>query len=437
MDASQRQAADAVVARAATARRCRARSRRRAPSRRRPARVRARARVRHAAPLGHARGARARARAQAARATRGSSRSSRSRSTSSSTCARAAFAVVDRAVDGGRRRRAPAGEGRSSTRCCAVSCASATRWSSGVMREPVARWSHPRWWIARVRADWPRRLGAILAAGNERPPLTLRVNARVASRDALLRALRRRRASRASAVGASGIIVAPPRPVRELPGFDEGAFSVQDAGAQLAAPILDATRRRARARRVRGARRQDDAHPRARRRRARPRSTAMRRGSRASARTSRGSSLAGPHVRRRRRRCVARRRRGGTAAPFDRILADVPCTASGIVRRHPDGKWLRRASDVAAFAAAQRALLDALWGCARAGRDAALRDVLGVRRGKRGAGGRIRWPGHPMRCAKASPTRPRSTHRGGQLLPSLPGGSPQSGRLLLRAFRKA
>ncbi|MFI4925114.1 MAG: transcription antitermination factor NusB, partial [Vicinamibacteria bacterium] len=108
-----------------------------------------------------------------------------------------------------------------------------------VMTQPVARWSHPRWWISRVRSDWPNDWEQILGAGNEHPPLTLRVNARVTTREAL--GARFASAGIAcEAVGASGIIVSPPRPVRELPGFDEGAFSVQDAGAQLAAPILDA-----------------------------------------------------------------------------------------------------------------------------------------------------------------------------------------------------
>ena len=104
---------------------------------------------------------------------------------------------------------------------------------------PVARWYYPRWWIGRVEADHPHAWQQILAAGNERPPLTLRVNARVTTREALA-------AKYAAAdidvrpVGEAGLIVIAPRPVTELPGYAEGEFAVQDAGAQLAAPLLRA-----------------------------------------------------------------------------------------------------------------------------------------------------------------------------------------------------
>ena len=109
---------------------------------------------------------------------------------------------------------------------------------AAVAASPVARWSYPRWWIGRVEADHPHHWQRILEVGNERPPLTLRVNRRATTRDALA-------ASMAAAdvatmpVGAAGLIVTTPRPVTELPGYAEGAFSVQDAGAQLAAPLLD------------------------------------------------------------------------------------------------------------------------------------------------------------------------------------------------------
>ncbi len=102
---------------------------------------------------------------------------------------------------------------------------------------PVARWSYPRWWIGRVEADHPLHWQSILSAGNERPPLTLRVNRRAGTREALLAAFAAAGVA-ASAAGAEGIIVDPPRPVTGLPGFAEGAFAVQDLGAQLAAPIL-------------------------------------------------------------------------------------------------------------------------------------------------------------------------------------------------------
>ena len=110
---------------------------------------------------------------------------------------------------------------------------------------------------------------AMLDAGNERPPLTLRVNVRVDDARRAARALRRGGRRRGARRRRCGIIVDPPRPVPALPGYADGAFSVQDLGAQLAAPLLEARRRAARARRLRRAGRQDHAPARARRRRAR------------------------------------------------------------------------------------------------------------------------------------------------------------------------
>jgi len=160
-------------------------------------------------------------------------------------------------------------------------------------------------------------------------------------------------------VGAAGLVVSTPRPVTELPGYAEGAFSVQDAGAQLAAPLL----------RVRDGMRVLDAC-------AAPGGKTSHIAELAdvdllavdsdAARIERVNEnlarlrLAGPSIR------TAVGDAGAPAGwwdgqPFDRILADVPCTASGVVRRHPDIKWLRRKSDIASFAAQQQRILAALW----------------------------------------------------------------------------
>jgi 16S rRNA (cytosine967-C5)-methyltransferase len=223
---------------------------------------------------------------------------------------------------------------------------------------PVARWSYPRWWIGRLEADHPRHWEQILAAGNERPPLTLRVNRRAGTRAALL-ARFAAEGVEAAAAGAEGIIVDPPRPVTALPGFAEGAFAVQDLGAQLAAPILDPHD---------GMRVLDAC--------AAPggKTTHLieladielvaldRDGARLERVRENLSRLgAGP------RNVQVIAGDAGTPSgwwdgrPFDRILADVPCTASGIVRRHPDAKWLRRKSDLADLAGEQRRILKALW----------------------------------------------------------------------------
>jgi 16S rRNA (cytosine967-C5)-methyltransferase len=223
---------------------------------------------------------------------------------------------------------------------------------------PVARWSYPRWWIGRLQADHPQHWEAILAAGNARPPLTLRVNRRRTTREALLGWFSAAGIA-ASPVGADGIIVARPQPVPTLPGYAEGTFSVQDAGTQWAAPLLQA---------VDGMRVLDAcAAPGGKTthllERAQLALTAL---DRDEARLQRVHAnllrlgLEGPQVR------IVAGDAGDPAAwwdgqPFDRILADVPCTASGIVRRHPDGKWLRRKSDLAGFAQQQQRLLAALW----------------------------------------------------------------------------
>jgi len=229
---------------------------------------------------------------------------------------------------------------------------------AGVQADPVARWSHPRWWIARVRADWPGAWRSILDAGNARPPLALRVNRRHGEREALLARFAAEDIA-ARAEGDDGIVVATPRPVATLPGFAAGAFSVQDLGAQLAAPLLGA----ADGMRVLDACAAPGGKTAHVLERADVAMTALDRDPARLARVAENLArlgLDGPRV------SVIE----GDAAvpagwwdgtPYDRILADVPCTASGVARRHPDAKWLRRAADVAAFAGTQRAILDALW----------------------------------------------------------------------------
>ena len=224
-----------------------------------------------------------------------------------------------------------------------------------VAQEPEARFSYPRWWIERIAGQYPDRSADILDAGNARPPLCLRVNARRSSREAFLAELASRGIA-ASPVGAAGVIVEKPRPVTELPGYAEGWFSVQDSGAQLAAPLLDA----------RSGMRVLDAC-------AAPggKTTHL-------AELARLDLLALDVDPERLERVGENLARLGLTARlaaadagdrnawwdgelFDRVLADVPCTASGVVRRHPDVKWLRRESDVAGFVVQQQRLLDALW----------------------------------------------------------------------------
>ena len=225
------------------------------------------------------------------------------------------------------------------------------------LRDPEARFSYPRWWIERVQDEYNKHCEAILDAGNQRPPLALRVNRRAMARDAYLGILSAH-GIEAHPIGRGGVIVSRPRPVAELPGYCDGAFSVQDAGAQLAAPLLG----------VENGMRVLDAC-------AAPGGKTTHLAELATGELVAidvdGDRLARVTENLERLKLSARLIAADAAdtsswwdgRSFDRILIDAPCTASGVVRRHPDIKWLRRESDIAAFAAQQDRLLDALWGC--------------------------------------------------------------------------
>jgi len=221
--------------------------------------------------------------------------------------------------------------------------------------DPVARHCHPRWWIERVRAAYPDSWQALLAAGNSHPPMCLRVNARRASVEAYLAKLAVQGVA-ARRVGPAALLLERPLATARLPGFAAGEVSVQDAGAQRAAPALD----------LRDGQRVLDAC-------AAPggksahilesaavRLTALDTDAARLAALEANLARLGLAAQVRAADCTA----PGTwwdGAPFERILADVPCTASGVARRHPDIKWLRRDADVSAFAVRQARILDALW----------------------------------------------------------------------------
>ncbi len=268
------------------------------------------------------------------------------------------FAIVDRAVDAA----ALVGQPRAKSLVNAVLRRYLREREAQneaiVADSPVARWSYPRWWIGRVQADLPAHWQQVLEVGNERPPLTLRVNRRIASRDALASEFAAA-GIESVAEGAAGLRVITPQPVATLPGFAAGAFSVQDAGAQLAAPLLDARdgMRVLDACAAPGGKTTHIAEladvdllaldsdetrlARVRENLARLHFTAP------SIRTAVGDA--------------AEPASWWDGTPFDRILADVPCSASGVVRRHPDIKWLRRKADIASFAAQQQRILAGLW----------------------------------------------------------------------------
>lgn len=234
-------------------------------------------------------------------------------------------------------------------------------------RDPVAVHNHPLWWVERLQQDWPAQWQDILAASNRRPPMTLRVNTRRGTVAAYLERLAAAGLP-ARAIGAQGVMLDAPCPVSRLPGFADGDVSVQDAAAQLAAPLLLGAAQPAPGARLRIL----DAC-------AAP-----------GGKTAHLLELADAEVlaidrdperlakvdQTLQRLSLKARTRAADAAepdawwdhrPFDAILLDAPCTASGIVRRHPDVRWLRRAGDVPALARTQAQLLDALWPLLRPG----------------------------------------------------------------------
>nr|WP_300558761.1 16S rRNA (cytosine(967)-C(5))-methyltransferase RsmB [Limnohabitans sp. Rim8] len=229
---------------------------------------------------------------------------------------------------------------------------------------PQAFWNHPLWWIERLKAEYPAQWQSLLGMAQQPAPMSLRVDPRhhsVAEYQAQLLAL----GLPAQAVGATGLQLAKAVPVTQLPGFAQGHVSVQDAAAQVAAPLLlqgrDATKpwRILDACAAPGGK---TAHllacyPQARvlaldvdaRRCQRIDQNLKRLGVQAEARAEvRAADAAKPDS-------------WWDGENFDAILLDAPCTASGIVRRHPDVRWLRRPSDSAQLGQIQAQLLKALW----------------------------------------------------------------------------
>ena len=229
---------------------------------------------------------------------------------------------------------------------------------TAVADSPEAEWNHPGWWVKQLRVAYPQQWQEILRAANVPAPLTLRVNRRRASREQVLAAFQDAGLA-AEPVGQAGLVLATPRPVTQLPGFAEGWWSVQDAGAQLAAELL-APQDGMRVLDACAAPGGKTAHL---LELADIDLLALDADADRLVRVGQNLDrlgLAGEHV----------RLQAADAAdldtwwdgkPFDAVLADVPCTASGIVRRHPDIRWLRRENDVRRTATLQARILDALW----------------------------------------------------------------------------
>ena len=228
---------------------------------------------------------------------------------------------------------------------------------SALPTDPVVRASHPAWLVGALRRDWPGAWKDVLAAGNEPGPLTLRVNRR---RGNVVEVLQRLPASGLSGRRVPGapdaIVLDEAVAVDRIPGFADGVVSVQDASAQRAAPLLDlaAGQRVLDACAAPGGKSAQilehadvdllalDLDP---------------------ARLQRvEETLARLQLRCELRAGDARRPAAWwDEKPFDRILLDAPCSGTGVIRRHPDIKWLRRPTDIPRMAQAQLEMLHALW----------------------------------------------------------------------------
>jgi 16S rRNA (cytosine967-C5)-methyltransferase len=228
-----------------------------------------------------------------------------------------------------------------------------------LQQNPVATYAHPQWLINTLQVAWPEHWREILEANNQHPPFSLRVNARLQSRAAYQEKLVAAGIS-ASVITATqqGLVLSDAMDVSALPGFIEGEISVQDGAAQLAAELLLLA----------------------------PNLRVLDACAAPGGKTAHIAELA-PLLAElvavdqnparlqiveenlARLNLTATCLQGDAGAPeqwwdgklFDRILLDAPCSATGVIRRHPDIKLLRRQQDIPAFANEQLRLLTALW----------------------------------------------------------------------------
>ncbi|AAY95438.1 16S rRNA (cytosine(967)-C(5))-methyltransferase RsmB [Pseudomonas protegens] len=225
--------------------------------------------------------------------------------------------------------------------------------------DPVVRTAHPRWLQKSLKAFWPEQWEAICAANNAHPPMILRVNRRHHSRDAYLKLLSEAGvAAKACVYSQDGIVLDEALDVRSLPGFAEGWISVQDEAAQLAAELLELAP---------GQRVLDaccapggktchilEVQP------ALAGVVAVDLEAKRLVRVRENLDRLGLDA-----QLIAADGRDTQAwwdgKPFQRILLDAPCSATGVIRRHPDIKLTRQPEDIAALAQLQGELLDAMW----------------------------------------------------------------------------
>lgn len=271
----------------------------------------------------------------------------------------AAHTLVDQAVEAAKQSRDTRMQAGFINACLRRFLRERTELLARIDSDAVARWNHPLWWIRRVQSDHPDHWESVLMANNQPGPMVLRVNRRKSTRGAY-RARLAELGMGAEPLGEDGLLLASPVPVDQLPGFASGDCSVQDGSAQLAAELLLAGRDWTPDDRILDA-------------------CAAPGGKTAHLLERTDATVIALDVDPKRcQRIHDNLQRLGLASEviaadaalpaawwdgraFDAILLDAPCTASGIVRRHPDVRWLRRESDVAQLVKVQARLLEALW----------------------------------------------------------------------------
>ena len=218
--------------------------------------------------------------------------------------------------------------------------------------KPQAKYDHPQWMIDRLRADWPDNWENIIEHNNLQAPMSLRINQQQLSVEEFVAKL-----EEPAIQNGSGLVLSRPRDVNELPGFDEGWFSVQDLGAQKAAVLLDV-----------------QAHQKVLDCCAAPGGKTchlleMESDLQVLALDVSDQRLARVQDNLERLQLSAELVAADASRPedwwqgeqFDRILLDVPCSASGVIRRHPDIKLLRRKQDMEALVEIQQTILQKIW----------------------------------------------------------------------------
>jgi 16S rRNA (cytosine967-C5)-methyltransferase len=277
--------------------------------------------------------------------------------------------LVNQAVEAAKRTRSLQGQANFINACLRRFLRERDALVQATEEDLQAKWNHPMWWIQKLQKQYPEHWQAILLVNNQAAPMTWRVNTARTTREAL-HAQWVAAGVQAVTVGEHGLTLAQPRPVKDVPGFSEGLCSVQDAAAQCAAPLLLQGLQHPATQRLRvldacaapggktahlleyvkdqadvvaldiDAQRSDRIHQ-----------NLARLGLTAEVIAADAGQV----------------EKWWDGKSFDAILLDAPCTASGIVRRHPDVRWLRRESDVTQLAAIQKQLLQKLWPLVREG----------------------------------------------------------------------